>query len=311
MYDFLIQRHASGLHLRFYDSPVLTGTEVDHSASDSPLFSSDTFFSDTDNIKSVKYLSESEFQTSLRVSPISDVPVESTDYKKQHSIDSSVSRTKRTIINIARSCVWEYFVTLTFSPDRVDRTSYSDCFASVSAYFNSLRRRFPDCKYLAVPELHKDGVSYHFHALLSGVPSTEFSFSGHYTHNNPNSKKKPAPVYNCVRFLDGFSTATVVRDSSKCVRYILKYITKELCVRSFGRHRYIRSHNIEVADPIRIMLSQKAEIVANRVASFASFSKHVLGFISYQVFEIPSSNIPDFVSFLKSSFFLENFAFLS
>ena len=84
------------------------------------------------------------------------------------SKDLSLSRTIQNIYNISRSNVWDYFVTFTFNPKRVDREDYDDCLASVKKIIDYYRKFYcPDIKYLLVPEYHKDGKSIHFHGLFS------------------------------------------------------------------------------------------------------------------------------------------------
>ena len=40
--------------------------------------------------------------------------------KKEHSLYSSLNRTRSALYMYARQCNWEYFVTLTYSPDKIE-----------------------------------------------------------------------------------------------------------------------------------------------------------------------------------------------
>lgn len=132
-----------------------------------------------------------------------------------------MSATKNRIYNIARSNTWDWFITLTFNRDMTDSSEYDTVTRKLTKYLDNFRQRYaPDMKYLIVPELHDDGIHYHFHGLLSDVGKMQFRFSGHFD-------KKDNPIYNIVNWKLGFTTATRVQDSGRVSWYITKYITKE------------------------------------------------------------------------------------
>ena len=72
---------------------------------------------------------------------------------------------------------WDYFFTLTFSPEKIDRFDYEKCCKAFSLWLKKTQTRqkragLPSMKYIAVPEFHKakneDGKSaVHFHLLVS------------------------------------------------------------------------------------------------------------------------------------------------
>lgn len=117
-------------------------------------------------------------------------------------------------------------VTLTFSPDKVERTSYADIIKRLSVWLdNRVRRR--GLKYLLVPEYHKDGVSIHFHGFMNSA-AMKLVDSGH--------KQKGRKVYNVADFDFGFTTAVMLDDNREhAAFYCYKYITKET-VRIGGRY---------------------------------------------------------------------------
>lgn len=166
--------------------------------------------------------------------------------KKRLSEISSRNRTIQNIHNIARSNYWEYFLTFTFNEDKVNRYSYDDCMKHAALYLKTIKKRFPDCYYMIVPEYHsykKDPVTglneinkaFHIHGFISGVPKELFIDSG--------KKNKGYPIYNFVAFDYGFTTATKVRDQQKCTNYVTKYMTKDLMSVTKGKKRYIASLN--------------------------------------------------------------------
>lgn len=175
---------------------------------------------------------------------------ERNEKQEEHSKQVSLSRTKNNIYNIARSNVWEWFITLTFDRKITDSSSYDEVVERLQRYLENIRsRKCPDMKYLIVPELHSDGVHYHFHGLLSNVDGMRFKFSGKYS--------KDMPIYNIVDWSYGFTTATRVTDTQKVSSYITKYITKSSEQYLKEKRRYYASRNIEKAVPTYTVIDEE------------------------------------------------------
>lgn len=153
----------------------------------------------------------------------------------EYSAYKSYVRTKKTVYDLARSNFWEWFLTFTFSPDKVNRYSYEECSAKMSGWLKNMRKICPDMVYLVVPEQHKDGA-FHFHGLFSNCSGLDFQFSGKFDSDNK-------PIYNVGKYKFGFTTATAVADSKKASSYLCKYITKDLCAVSRNKKRYWVSRN--------------------------------------------------------------------
>lgn len=150
---------------------------------------------------------------------------------------NSLLRTRRLIAEYARSVRWIWFCTFTYSPDKTDRTNYKKCCKQMRTWLKNARdRKAENLQYLAVPELHKDMESWHFHVLLANTGKLIFSDSG----KVQNGKC----VYNVPGWTLGFSTATEVQDTYRVQKYITKYMTKECHVMSRGAHRYFVSQKL-------------------------------------------------------------------
>lgn len=163
---------------------------------------------------------------------------ELSEERKERSSRVSASRTISTLYEIARANIWEYFVTFTFNRQKIDSSNYDLLSDKVSKWLNNLRSRYaPDLKYLLVPELHKDGVHYHFHALIANTGDIEFIDSG--VKHNGNI------IYNIGNWKFGFTTASKVIDSARASSYITKYITKDLCSVTKFKKRYWVSRNCD------------------------------------------------------------------
>lgn len=188
----------------------------------------------------------------------------------EHSITVSVNRTVNQIYSIARSNHWEYFVTLTADPKKINNKDYILICDKLSIWLNNLRKRYaPNLKYLVVPELHKDREKWHFHALFSDVGNLPFDFSGKvcvgkYVYDY---EKKPfaTKIYNLPLWKYGYSTATRVRDTSKAASYITKYITKDLSRVLPSQNRYFNSHNCD--RPVEHVYNIDYDVLADLVQS--------------------------------------------
>lgn len=110
------------------------------------------------------------------------------------------------------------FVTLTFSPENVDRYDYGQIIKKLNIWLDNRVRRHGLC-YILVPELHQDGAI-HFHGFMP-FKTLNTTYSG-VMHN----RKK---VYNITDFGFGYNTAKRItgKDSSvKTSKYIWKYMEK-------------------------------------------------------------------------------------
>jgi len=174
-------------------------------------------------------------------SKIGEFPL--SDEDRNHSINCSLSRTKNKVMQLARSNIWEWFLTLTFNGEKVDRYNYEECTLKLSKWLKNQRMKYPDMAYSVVPEQHKDGA-WHFHALVKGGLTF---VEAHNPHTgdiilSPSGSK----VYNVKEYKWGLTTATRVSNSKKASQYIVKYMTKELVGLTPEKKRYWNSRNCEL-----------------------------------------------------------------
>lgn len=147
----------------------------------------------------------------------------------------NANRTKQMVHQYARCYEWEWFITLTFSKEKVNRYDYDECSKKARQWLHNQRKNAPDLKYLMVPEQHKDGA-WHFHGLLADCGDMKFIDSG--------KKQGNQVIYNMVKYQYGFTTATKVKSVERVSKYVGKYITKNICDLTFGRQRYFVSQNL-------------------------------------------------------------------
>lgn len=171
-------------------------------------------------------------------------PLTLTDDEKLMKRLENDNRAKSRIYDYAMANEWDWFFTLTFSPEKADRTDYKVCLKKLQKWLKNIRERYsPALKFLFVPELHKDGVSWHFHGLVAGMTNVQFQMA-------VNSKDDSVVVhngkvvYNCEKWKYGHSECTRVIDTQRVSNYITKYITKSLSAHLEGENRYLCSRNL-------------------------------------------------------------------
>lgn len=128
----------------------------------------------------------------------------------------SKGRARRRIYDLAMCNDFDLFVTLTLSPDQVNRYDYGDIVRILNRWLDNRVRR-KGLRYLVVPEFHKDGAI-HFHGLFNDV--LRLVDSGHVD-------KRGHAVYNLPDWTLGFTTAIHLYGERHAVSgYVTKYITK-------------------------------------------------------------------------------------
>lgn len=161
--------------------------------------------------------------------------------ERAESIAVSYRKVKEKVWSFAYSNVWEYFTTMTFNKDFVDRFNYDDCRSLLSKKLKYLKRKYPAFEYLVVPEQHKNGA-WHFHGLFKGLPESEFRYS-------KRKDKKGRKIYNIPIFATylGHTTAQIVDSRGTAAGYLVKYISKDLVNNDYvrGRSKYIASRGLD------------------------------------------------------------------
>lgn len=112
---------------------------------------------------------------------------------------------------------WEYFVTLTLDPARINRYDPAEVVRHLNHWLDNRVRRDGLC-YVLVPEHHRDGAI-HFHGFFNGALAAVDS--GH-------KDKRGHTVFNLPAWGWGFSTAIrLYGERAAAVGYCCKYIAKQ------------------------------------------------------------------------------------
>lgn len=224
VYNCRVYSYETGQHVTFYKRAITQGKEE--------LL--EDVEDDTGSDTASDYTSDR--------SPVDQIEERSAE-AEEHSKKSSCSRSKNQVYRIARSNVWDWFVTITFDRTRTDASDYDSVVEKLQNFLeNTRQRKCPDMQYLIVPELHADKKHYHFHGLLANADGLRFAYSG------LDDRKSGRCIYNILDWAWGFTTATRVGDSSRTSSYITKYITKDVDLHLKDKRRYYYSQNCNIAE---------------------------------------------------------------
>ncbi len=166
-------------------------------------------------------------------------------------LDESLCRSRRNIRDIILCNRFVYFCTFTFSDCKTDRSDLDALSKALRQFFNNFKKRYaPDFKYIIVPERHKNGT-WHFHGLISGIPSSEFVCPETITWRDPetNTLKRIRNTKGYLRWYRysvkfGHFDVGVIKHYEACAAYVSKYITKDLISVMKGAHLYFSSKGL-------------------------------------------------------------------
>lgn len=163
---------------------------------------------------------------------------EKTGQEVERGERQNMTRAVQKVYDLARSNVFDWFITMTFDPAKVDRYDYDACADAIKGFTKKLCNN--GNQWIIVPEQHKDGA-YHFHGLVSGDLDLTYHTDG---------------VYNLNNYGYGFTTATKIRDRARVSTYIAKYLTKLITVPK-GRKRYWASRSLQRPSEDLVVMSSE------------------------------------------------------
>lgn len=172
-------------------------------------------------------------------------------------LESSLSRTKSIIFELAMCNDWEYFVTLTLNPEYHDRSDLNTYKKKLSTWIKNYNRLHETkIKYLLIPEQHKDG-NWHMHGLIMKLPIEhlqEFKAEQNLPLKMLKAIVKGYIIYNWPAYAKAFGYISIskIRNAESVSKYITKYITKDLVKSriSLNDHLYYASQGLKRAEII-------------------------------------------------------------
>lgn len=183
------------------------------------------------------------------------------DHKKPKGNDSkleaSLSRAKRTVLELALCNDWSYFCTFTITGVKYDRNDLQSWHKKFTQWLRDQRKIYLSCGYdfkidfLLVPEQHADG-SWHMHGLFSDISPVLISFAD----ERASGLFIPDKLVNGGYFdwVDyrkkfGYCSFGLIRDKIATSFYVSKYISKQLqdSAVDVGLHLYYPSRGLNRA----------------------------------------------------------------
>ncbi len=175
------------------------------------------------------------------------------DLTEGEKLLNNIARVKTKVRDYAFCNDWDYFVTLTFAQQNIDRYDLKEVKKRMGKFFNNYKtRKNPDFCYLLVPEFHQDGAV-HFHGLIKGLRREDlnlFNLQDIIPVYIQNQLRKGLNVFDWVEFHEkfGYTTIEPIRNQDAAANYICKYITKDLISLPLGTCCYLNSKGLKTPD---------------------------------------------------------------
>lgn len=174
-------------------------------------------------------------------------------------LDENIQRAKSLIFEYAFCNPWDWFFTGTLDSKKYDRSNLEKFHSDLTAWFKSYSRYHNlKIKFLLVPELHSDGVSWHIHGFLRGLPIEhlhQFVVGDVMGRALAAKVQKGDVVFNWPAYQNkfGFCDLEPIRNPEAVSKYIMKYINKNLAssVKELNAHLYYHSRGLNKAQVIK------------------------------------------------------------
>lgn len=211
------------------------------------------------------------------------------NYKKKDIVNSynvSVRRTKILLNMLLEMNDFDWFCTLTFDKDKIDRRNDKAVFECYKKYINNLSHKFLSLRYICVPERHEakedeDCGCIHFHLLIGGVPAKDLGLVnsgkvccswakkknrlGYETggvcskayfektkHLHELKETDGETIFNITSFAYGLTTASRIVSPERCKTYVAKYIRKDIGASTEEfKKRFYYSRNLNVPEVVK------------------------------------------------------------
>lgn len=168
---------------------------------------------------------------------------------------SSLSRARSTIFELALCNDWEWFITFTLDSAKYNRADLKTFRKDLSRFIRNYRaRKGANVKYLLIPEQHSDGVNWHMHGFLMGLPESHlrpFTLEDHIPHYIRDKLARGDLIYEWLPYSRkfGFCDIEPIRNLESTAKYATKYVTKAIdngIMESHG-HLYYASQGLKRA----------------------------------------------------------------
>lgn len=171
----------------------------------------------------------------------------------------SIMRARSTIYEYAACNQFDYFITLTLDPERVEhRCNLDKLYKQVGQWFRDYKKKNKEFQYVILPEQHKKG-GWHFHGLVKGIPDTDLI---RFSEEHPGGKyimKRLKEDPNCIIYdwipwvkKWGWNDIEPIKNKTAVEKYITKYVWKGLgqSIKTVNAQMYYCSKGLKKAKEI-------------------------------------------------------------
>lgn len=174
-------------------------------------------------------------------------------------LDESIFRARSKIFELAFCNDWDWFFTGTLNAELYDRSKLDKWHKDLTQWIRDYNKKHHlSMKFLFIPELHADGVSWHMHGFLSGLPQehlVRFQIGDKMSKSLAEKVRRGDAVYNWLPYMRkfGFCDLEPIRNPEAISKYISKYINKNLAtsVTELNAHMYYHSRGLRFAQVIK------------------------------------------------------------
>lgn len=174
-------------------------------------------------------------------------------------LSESISRAKSKIFDLAYCNPWDLFITITLDPSKYDRTDLEKFHKDLTQFFRDYGKKYGiKIDFLLIPELHKDGKSWHMHGFLKGLPFEhlqQFKIGDVMGKTLAEKVMNGDVVYNWEAYQKkfGFCDLEPIRNHEAVSKYITKYINKALAtsVTELNAHLYYHSRGLKTPEILK------------------------------------------------------------
>lgn len=245
---------AFNLEFRHYD--IVNATINNHEIYDEIILYNEEFKVLTDSLNLPKVERARKFETVNGITKPLFSDAFFSDYNKCQQ--KSSKRSLDNFYGYALNNDWEYFLTLTFSPDSVNRQDDNAVKNIWTKFLKELKYKCPDGKILLCPERHKKDGAFHFHGFGSNFDCLTFIPAINPKTGLSLKTSFADLIFNIKDWNFGFNSAVILPkdcNREKVVNYCAKYIVKENGNVGYNKKRYFRTYNLNFKEKYNYLFS--------------------------------------------------------
>jgi hypothetical protein len=188
---------------------------------------------------------------------------------------------------------WEYFCTFTLNGEYQKRDNIDVFRKKFTAWLKNYNAR-NNCtiQYIFIPEKHKDGINWHGHGAIMGLPVehlTAFKLTENIPRRLKTLIKQGREIYNWNAYTDkfGFVSLERIQSHEATAKYVTKYIAKSMNETDIevNKRMFYASQGLKRADVIHegeVLQEYQPDFENDyvKVKSFSSLDEALILFIN-------------------------------